>query len=139
MNCPHCKEALKRIKYANANVRECPNCKGMLLATSRAEKIKRRVNKDVRQLMKEVTTIESNDGLEEIRCPACRDKMDKQLVKHLGNSTNVKPWFFLSFIMNTFVREFDMKYPKKEKDIFYNLRFINHFLKSKRKLLSSTT
>ena len=84
MNCPHCKEALKRTKYANANVRECPNCKGMLLATSRAEKIKRRVNKDVEQLMKEVTTIEPNDGMEEIRCPACRDKMDKQLVKHLG-------------------------------------------------------
>jgi len=56
----------------------------MLLATSRAEKIKRRVNKDVEQLMKEVTTVEANDGLEEIRCPACRDKMDKQLVKKLG-------------------------------------------------------
>ena len=84
MNCPHCQEALERTRYANANVRECPNCKGMLLATSRAEKIKRRVNKDVTQLIKEVTTVEANDGLEEIRCPACRDKMDKQLVRNLG-------------------------------------------------------
>lgn len=84
MNCPHCKHPLQRTKYANANVRECPTCKGMLLASTRAEKIKRRVNKDVKELMKEVMAVEPKDGLEEIRCPACRDKMDKRLVKKLG-------------------------------------------------------
>ena len=41
--------------------------------------------------------------------------------------------------MNTLGHEVDIKDPKKEKDIFYNLKFIMHFLKSNRKLLSSTT
>ena len=84
MNCPHCKTGLMRTKYASANVRECPECKGTLLATSRAEKIKRRVNKDVERLEKEVESVSVKDGLEEIRCPACRDKMNKRLVKKLG-------------------------------------------------------
>lgn len=56
----------------------------MLLATSRAEKIKRRVNKDVERLEKELESVAVKDGIEEIRCPACRDKMDKRLVKKLG-------------------------------------------------------
>ena len=84
MNCPYCQTTLVRTKYAGANVRECPGCKGMLLATSRAEKIKRRVNKDIDQLEKELESVSNKDGLEEIRCPACRDKMDKRLVKKLG-------------------------------------------------------
>ena len=84
MNCPHCQSALARTKYANANVRECPECKGLLLATSRAEKIRRRVDKDIKLLEKELETVAVKDGLEVIRCPACRDKMKKRRVKKLN-------------------------------------------------------
>ena len=85
MKCPHCKDtALVRAKYANANIRKCHDCKGVLLATSRAEKIKRRVNKDIQQLEKELESATAKDGVDEIRCPACHCPMDKKRFDKIG-------------------------------------------------------
>ena len=83
MNCPTCKLNLVRGKYAGANVRECPECNGALLATSRAHKIERRIDKDIDQLMQEVTDSNATDTAELIRCPSCQSKMRKRLVKQL--------------------------------------------------------
>ncbi len=83
MKCPTCHVPLVREKYAGANVQDCPQCSGALLDTRRAEKIKRRVNKDLAQLTKEINETSSEDTKQEIRCPRCRAKMRKREIKQL--------------------------------------------------------
>lgn len=83
MNCPSCEKKLSRTQYAGTNVRHCDQCQGVLLKSSRANKIERRVNKDVDELEKEIRRFDNEDTIREVRCPACRDKMDKLFVKKL--------------------------------------------------------
>ncbi len=84
MKCPKCETSLVRSRYAGANVRECESCSGMLLCRNRATKIERRVNKDIQQLVEETETVASSDTLEKVRCPACRNRMDKSLIEKIG-------------------------------------------------------
>jgi Zn-finger nucleic acid-binding protein len=86
MQCPTCELELVRGKYAGANVRECTGCQGALLATTRAAKIERRVNKDVPELVKEVANTTASDTDHKIRCPSCRAEMEKRQIKQLGLS-----------------------------------------------------
>lgn len=70
----------------------------MLLDSDRADKIKRRINKDVEQLVKESELSAAEDTLEKIRCPACRNRMDKQLIEELDFNVDQcdncdKVWF----------------------------------------------
>ena len=81
MNCPACQNELVRGKYAGANVRECTECGGALLATSRARKIERRVNKDIDQLKQELESSQPDDIQDSIRCPSCRARMRKRLIR----------------------------------------------------------
>jgi len=98
MQCPQCDSKLVRSKYQGSNIRQCPNCNGMLLDSDRAEKIQKRVNKDVERLVKESELSDAKDTPDKIRCPACRDRMDKNLIEDLdfhvdecGNCDKV--WF----------------------------------------------
>lgn len=84
MKCPKCESKLVRAKYLNANIRQCPESCGMLLDRKRADRIEKRVNKDVELLAKEAEGIKENDTVGQIRCPACRDRMKKVLVEDLG-------------------------------------------------------
>jgi Zn-finger nucleic acid-binding protein len=98
MNCPQCNEKLARIKYKGANAQQCLSCNGILIDKTRASRIEKRVNKDVAQLAKEAERSESVDVQEEIRCPACRNRMAKVLVKellfHVDECSNCdKAWF----------------------------------------------
>jgi len=98
MQCPQCESKLVRSKYLGANVRECTNCNGILLDSVRAEKIQKRVDKNVAQLVKEAESSKTEDTVEKIRCPACRNRMDKELVKdfdfHVDECGNCdKVWF----------------------------------------------
>ncbi len=83
MQCPTCQTILAKSRYANANVHECETCSGMLLSRGRASKIERRINKDISQLVKETESAEKSDSLDNIRCPACRNRMNKSLLKKL--------------------------------------------------------
>ena len=56
----------------------------MLLNRDRADKIEKRVNKDTESLAKEAEASDLNDTVEQIPCPACRNRMKKVLVKDLG-------------------------------------------------------
>jgi len=98
MRCPKWETALQRSKYLDANVRQCASCKGLLLDRKRAEIIKKRVNKDVDQLTEESEQALSEDTVEKVRCPACRNRMDKKLIEeldfHVDECRNChKAWF----------------------------------------------
>ena len=55
----------------------------MLLATSRAEKIERRVNKDTAQLNQELMESSGNDHRDSMKCPSCRAEMRKRRASQL--------------------------------------------------------
>ena len=84
MKCPGCNESLVRTRYAGANVRQCQKCQGLLLPQRRASTIERRVNKDLSGLISEALDGGRRDTLPEIRCPDCRDQMEKVLVEEAG-------------------------------------------------------
>lgn len=84
MKCPRCQHSLDRTRYAGANVRQCPSCKGLLLPKRRASLIQRRVYKDSASLASELQDIAEIDSAMEIRCPDCRDKMKNVLVEELS-------------------------------------------------------
>ncbi len=84
MKCPVCDCDLNRGKYAGANVMECADCRGALVATSRAAKIERRINKDLQQLAREHAANKTDDTRVAIRCPNCRSKMEKRAVEELS-------------------------------------------------------
>ena len=55
-----------------------------MLKTTRAENIKRRIDKDIAALVTEVERSTDSDTLDEIRCPGCRVPMKKSLNQELG-------------------------------------------------------
>jgi Zn-finger nucleic acid-binding protein len=54
-----------------------------LIKHDRARRLEKRVNKNVPDLIKEAEISESDDLTEVIRCPACRNRMDKTLIEEL--------------------------------------------------------
>ena len=84
MICPVCEQKLIQAKYADANVRECPKCQGVVLNKSRAEKISRRIDKDIPALFEEIEQATQPDTLHGIRCPGCRVPMKKTHHQTLG-------------------------------------------------------
>ncbi len=88
MKCPICKLDLVRGKYIGATVHECMGCQGALLVTARADRIERRVNKNVAQLVREIATTTAGDTQETVRCPRCRAEMAKRPIRQLGLSVD---------------------------------------------------
>ena len=84
MKCRNCTAALKRIKYAGANVHECPNCFGHLVEKRSIARIEKRIDKDIDELKDEVLDSSGVDLAEKIRCPRCRNKMRKETVRKPG-------------------------------------------------------
>ena len=78
MNCPSCETDLLRIKYAGINVFHCPKCEGHLVEKNRVKTIERRIDADVVELSAEVTAVQASDIQQEIRCPRCKDRMEKK-------------------------------------------------------------
>lgn len=84
MNCPRCdNQKLQRTKYIDANVRECSSCGGLLLKTSRATKIERRIDKNHDALHEEIAKSTQDDSIAKMRCPSCRDIMQKRSIRRL--------------------------------------------------------
>ncbi|MFK7770280.1 MAG: zf-TFIIB domain-containing protein [Mariniblastus sp.] len=84
MKCPKCCETIRRSKYAGSSVFECSTCYGHLVEHRRVGKIEKRINKDIAELKDEILDSEGSDLVEKIRCPRCRNRMKKQVIKKLG-------------------------------------------------------
>lgn len=79
-------------------MRQCETCNGLLVDQKRAARLEKRVNKDVEELNKESESSAVVDTLDEVRCPACRNQMDKVLMEdfefHVDECDNCdKTWF----------------------------------------------
>lgn len=81
MNCPNCNHPLVRIRYAEVNVFQCNQCRGHLVENHRVKTIERKRDKDIAALAGEIGASDGADTIHKIRCPRCRNRMDKKLVK----------------------------------------------------------
>ena len=80
MDCPKCVNKLKPIQYSGVRIFSCSECSGHLVENGRVKKIEKRINKDPKALVREIVQNEKPDTIEVIRCPRCRNRMDKQEV-----------------------------------------------------------
>lgn len=81
MNCPSCAATLVRVTYEGLPVFRCEHCYGYLVGRGRTEGIKRSREKSVEQLKSEALCEGQSDTQERIRCPRCRGRMNKELLK----------------------------------------------------------
>ena len=80
MNCPSCKLKLDRIEYEGLNIRQCNDCRGHLLTASRLKSIQSRRRNSEDDLLDKVVA-EGVDTVDNLRCPACSRRMEKQRKK----------------------------------------------------------
>ncbi len=81
MNCPICNVQLKPIRYSGIRIFSCKKCSGHLIENGRAKTIEKRIDKDMKSIVQEIAHRRTEDLKEIIRCPRCRNRMDKQEVK----------------------------------------------------------
>ncbi len=84
-DCPNCQHReistkLIRADYAGRNLFQCPECAGQLVKAARLDAINKRVDKDIAGLNEEVGLAVELDLEHEIRCPRCKNEMDKESV-----------------------------------------------------------
>jgi Zn-finger nucleic acid-binding protein len=79
MKCPVCSVEFLRQRRANFPIHHCPQCGGHLVNLDRLATIKRGRETSVEQLKQELLDSAGVDTLELLRCPRCRNKMEKQL------------------------------------------------------------
>lgn len=95
MNCPVCHVGMKSKLYSDNRLFECDKCRGHLVEQFRMNKIQRRINKDLIGLIKESVEADSHDTDQHLRCPRCRNRMDKKFVRgglsfHVDECRNCK-------------------------------------------------
>jgi Zn-finger nucleic acid-binding protein len=78
MKCPVCSAVLERQLRARFPIRHCPQCDGHLVTRDRLATIKRPGNLSIEQLKQEMLASTGVDTLTPLRCPSCRNKMEKQ-------------------------------------------------------------
>lgn len=78
--CPVCDVDLERVEYEGFQIWSCPDCDGHSLSQFRLEGIKRSIAASPEQLGDEAKSYRGSTG-ERLRCPGCRARMRKELVK----------------------------------------------------------
>ncbi len=81
MKCPRCSTELTRVRYEGFPAFRCEQCYGYLVGRERLETIKHVQTRPVQQLKQEVLGESQGDSQDELRCPGCRGKMQKQFVQ----------------------------------------------------------
>ncbi len=81
--------------YLQNKLFECEKCRGHLVEQFRMNKIQRRINKDLLGLVHEIVAVDSRDAGQDLRCPRCRNRMDKKLLRgglsfHVDECRNCK-------------------------------------------------
>ena len=86
MKCPACLLALDRSRYEGLPVLSCNGCNGYLVGTRRVSGINRRREKSPEDLKQESLIVGGKksgdkDSVDTLRCPRCRQPMNKELWK----------------------------------------------------------
>lgn len=84
MKCPVCNTTLARTEYEGFIVQQCPDCHGHLLTVRRLDSIKRKEEKSIEELKTETTKETGNDSLHKLRCPKCKQRMQKRFIPDPG-------------------------------------------------------
>lgn len=79
MKCPTCEKQLSRDTYEDLVVHHCSGCNGYLVDIERFKVIQSRPEEHLAHLEQEIASAaSSHDTLKRIRCPKCREKMEKR-------------------------------------------------------------
>jgi len=89
MDCPGCRTTLENIEYEGVPVRRCGQCRGMLVTRSGVQRVRTQQNRPTEQLFVEYRQEDREDTQEKIRCPRCRNRMRKQLVRHVAEQFTI--------------------------------------------------
>lgn len=81
MQCPGCSADLERSEYEGLPVFSCTGCQGYLVATRRMADIARVRQKSADELLQETGEAGAQDSAGVLRCPRCRQRMDKEFQK----------------------------------------------------------
>ena len=76
--CPVCGVPLARVRYEGLPVHKCARCHGILVEHGRLEQIRRKMEKGIEDLGREVRDEAAPDTPGCIRCPKCHCPMEKE-------------------------------------------------------------